>query len=82
MVKILAIGSPVAYFVCEGSSIRDAWLVNHMVPNMLRGRVQTQVCVFLGRALLWKVFEAANGNVGYSVPPSITVWVMAAIRDL
>ena len=80
--KILAVGGPVAYFVREDSGITDAWIMDHVVPNMVRGGVPRQVSIVLGRALLWKVWEAANGDIGHSVPQSITARVMAAIRDL
>ena len=80
--KILAVGGLVAYFVREDSGISDAWIVDHVVPNMVRGGVPRQVCIVLGRALLWKVWEAAMGDVGHSMPPAITARVMAAIRDL
>ena len=58
------------------------WIVDHVVPNMVCGRVPRQVFVVLGRALLWKVWEAANVDSGHSVPSSITAWVMAVIRYL
>ena len=35
--KILAVRDPVAYFVCEDSGISDAWIVDHVVPNMVCG---------------------------------------------
>ena len=53
--KILTVGVLVAYFICEDSGISNAWIVDHVVPNMFRDRVPRQVCVVLGRALLWKV---------------------------
>ena len=58
------------------------WIVDHVVPNMVSGRVPRQVCIVLGRALLWKVWEAENVDFGHSVPSSITAWVMAVIRYL
>ena len=50
--KILTIGGPVAYFVRANSGITDAWIMDHVVPNMVRGGVPCQVCIVLGRALL------------------------------
>ena len=49
LATILAVGDPVAYFVCEDSGISDAWIVDPIVTNMIRGGVPCQVCIFLGR---------------------------------
>ena len=58
------------------------WIVSHVVLNMVCGRFPRQMCIVLGRALLWKMWEVANVNVGHSVPSSITAWVVAVIRYL
>ena len=57
------------------------WIVDHVAPNMVYGRVPRKVCIVLGRALLWKVWEVGNATFGRSVPSSITAWVMAVKPD-
>ena len=79
----LCSGGPVAYLVRSGSGITDEWILDHVVPHMVDARVPPQVCVVLGRALLWKVAEQAKKpDDGHNVPRSIMARVTRALSDL
>jgi hypothetical protein len=78
---VLCVGGAIAYFVREESGVSSEWILEHVVPH-LAGGVPRQTCIVLGRALLWKVWEAAQGIDEHRVPSSITARVMAAVRDL
>ena len=61
----------------EESSITDQWILDYVVPNMAH-HLPRQVCVVLGRALLWKIFHVS----GEVLPIEIRSRVMAAYDDL
>ena len=44
--------------------------------------VLCQVCIVLGHARMWKVWDAAQGDKDHRVPSSITVRVMLAVHNL
>ena len=48
--------------VCDDSGIGNTWILHHVTPNMLCDGISHQMCLVLGRALLWKMQEAANGE--------------------
>jgi hypothetical protein len=52
----LCIGGPVKYVLRLNSGISDDWILEHVVPNIMR-RFPRQVGLVLGRALLWACFE-------------------------
>jgi len=78
----LCVGGPIAYFVRDDSGVSSEWILEHVTPHMLAANIPRQVCIVLGRALLWKVWEAAHGDDDHRVPASIKARVMAAMRDL
>lgn len=46
-------GGVIAYLVDPGSGITDEWILQHVVPNLMRHGIELQVCKVLGRAMLW-----------------------------
>ena len=80
--KSLCVGGAIAYFVREESGVSSEWILEHVTPHMVAAGIPRQVCIVLGRALLWKVWEAAQGDEDHRVPSSITARVMMAVRDL
>jgi hypothetical protein len=64
----------------EGASgISDQWILDYVVPNMVRGGVPRQVCLVLGRAALWRIFDPSGNNL---VPEVMRARVMARYADL
>ena len=70
-------GGPVAYIVKDASGVTDQWILDYVVPSMRRGlycpdprnasdvfavAVPEQVCIVLGRALLFKLFDSSPGE--------------------
>ena len=70
-------GGPVAYIVKDASGVTDQWILDYVVPSMRRGlycpdprnasdvfavAVPEQVCIVLGRALLFKIFDSSPGE--------------------
>ena len=60
----LCVGGLIAYFVRNGSGVSSDWILEHVTPHMFAANIPRQVCIVLGRALLWKVWETAHGNLG------------------
>ena len=60
----LCVGGPIAYFVRDDSGVSSDWILEHVTPHMFAANIPRQVCIVLGRALLWKVWEAAHGDLG------------------
>ncbi len=70
-------GGPVAYIVKDASGITDQWILDYVVPSMRQGlfcpnpnnalnvfaaAIPEQVCIILGRALLFKMFDRSPGE--------------------
>ena len=73
----LCTGGPCAYIIREGSGITDDWILDYVVPNM-RQKLDRQICVVLGRALLCRIFDESGDEV---VPNEIRTRVMGAYQD-
>ena len=71
-------GGAVVYVVLEASGVTDGWICDHIVPNILRIGVPLQVCVVLGRALLWRLFDGS----GDAIPPQRKAQMLEAYRAL
>jgi len=78
-------GGPVVYLVKEESGVTDQWILDYVVPNLLqrqeleaKHRIPRQVCVVLGRALLWKIFSEG----AQYLPQSIVSRVRTAYNDI
>jgi hypothetical protein len=54
--SILSIGGPCKYVLKEGSNVSDAWLFEHVVPNIY-SRLEGDIAGVLARALLWAAFD-------------------------
>ena len=53
----LCLGGPIKYVLrLTNSGISDDWILEHVVPNIMR-RFPCQVGLVLGQALLWACFE-------------------------
>ena len=50
-------GGAIAYVIHPQSGICDQWILDHIVPNMKTDGVDDQVCIVLGRAVLWALFD-------------------------
>ena len=48
-------GGAVVYIVLEESGITDEWICAHIVPHIVELGFALQVCIVLGRALLWRL---------------------------
>ena len=71
-------GGAIAYCVNENSGISDDWILTHVVPNMYAYGIDKQVCIVLGRALLFRVFDAS----GAYLPPKMRDDILGAFNDL
>jgi hypothetical protein len=88
-------GGPVAYVLKDASGITDHWVLDYVVPcmrdatfcpdpkhapNEFAAAIPEQVCIILGRALLWKVFDGGQQELG--VAPEIRARIMHAYAGL
>ena len=88
-------GGPVAYVVKDASGIADQWVLDYVAPSMRSATfcadpqsapneftavIPEQVCIILGRALLWKVFDGGQQELG--VAPEIRARIMHAYAGL
>ena len=71
-------GGACAYVIKDGSSITNDWILDYVVPSM-KQYIPRQVCIVLGRALLWRIFDESGSNV---IPDSIRNRVMAAYGNI
>ena len=49
--------------VLPESGIRDGWILDHVTPNMARSGIPHQVCLVLGKAMLWHVFDSCGDDL-------------------
>ncbi len=68
-----------AYLVLEASGITDQWILDYVVPNMARAGISRQVCLVLGRAILWRMFDPSGDEL---IPEEQRSRVMARYADL
>jgi len=67
----------VEYLAETTSGITDAWILQYVVPNMVRAGMQQQLCLNFGRAILWRVFDPLGDDL---VPDDMRRRVM--LRDM
>ena len=72
-------GGVIAYLVDEMSGITDKWILDHVVPNMVRHGIDEQVCKVLGCSVLWRLFDRSGDD---AFPPYRRDQIMSAYRDL
>ena len=72
-------GGVIAYVVDQMSGVTDKWILDHVVPNMVRKGIDEQVCKVLGRSVLWRVFDRSGDD---AFPPHRREQIMSAYRDL
>ena len=68
--NVLCIGGACKYKIHEDSGIRDAFILEHVVPGMA-SRVPKDVCIILGTALLWFVFSDNDNAVPNAIAQRI-----------
>jgi hypothetical protein len=54
------------YDVKLESGISDGWIIDHVTPNMASAGIPRQVCLVLGGAMLWRLFDKYDEDL---VPP-------------
>ena len=80
---MLCVGGAITYLVCEDSGVSDALVLEQVTPSMHEAGTSCQVCIVLGRALLWKIWEAsAQGNAKHGDLLTITTQVMVAVHNI
>ena len=68
-----------AYLIDEESWITDKWILDYVVPNMFQTGIHHQVCLVLGRAILWRIVDPSGDDL---VPDEHCRRVMAKYLDL
>jgi hypothetical protein len=53
-------GGAITYQVNPLSGISAEWILQHVVPNMVRYGIHPQVCIVLGTAVLWALFDTVQ----------------------
>ena len=53
----------VMYAVERESGISDGWIIDHVTHNMASAGIQQQVCLVLGRAMLWQIFDRCGEDL-------------------
>ena len=72
-------GGVITYQVIKESGITDGWIMDHVVPNMARFGISREVCLVLGRAMLWRIFDNSGDDL---VPVEQKNRILARYRDL
>lgn len=49
--------------VDEESCITDCWILDHITPHMARCGIPREVCLILGRAMLWRMFDSSGDEL-------------------
>ena len=50
-------GGVIAYEIDPLSGVSDNWILDYVVPNMVRHGIPSEVCIVFGRAVLFRVFD-------------------------
>ena len=61
------------------SGVTDKWILDHVLPNMVRHGIDEQVCKVLGRSVLWRSFDRSGDD---AFPPHRREQIMSAYRDI
>ena len=72
-------GGVVMYAVERESGISDGWIMDHVTPNMASAGIPRQVCLVLGRAMLWRIFDRCGEDL---VPPEQRIRILQRYEDL
>ena len=77
---ILCVGGPIKYVLQEGSGIVENWLLQNVVPNILRSpRMNRQVAAVLAVPLLWAAFDP---DMEDSMPAGVRNRIRAAYENI
>ena len=57
---MLCVVGVIVYSAREESGISSKWILDHVVPHRRMVGIPFQVCIVLGQAMLWKVWESAQ----------------------
>ena len=53
----------IVYAIEPESGISDRWILDHVTPNMANHGIPHQVCLVLGRAMLWRIFDMCSDDL-------------------
>ncbi len=67
------------FAVLPESGISDGWILDHVTPNMARSGIPRQVCLVLGKAMLWCVFDSCGDDL---VPSEQSIRIFQRYEDL
>ena len=56
-------GGVVVYAIEPESDISDGWILYHITPNMASHGIPWHVCLVLGQAMLWRVFDLCGSDL-------------------
>ena len=51
------------YAVERESDISDGWVIDHVTPNMASHGIPRQVCLVIGQAMLWRIFDTCGDDL-------------------
>lgn len=72
-------GGAIFYQIHERSGVTEDWILEHVVPNMVRRGVPRPVCKVLGRAVLFRACDASGDD---AFPPQRRTQILRALSDL
>jgi hypothetical protein len=72
-------GGVIAYEIDPLSGISDNWILDYVVPNMVRHGIPSDVCIVFGRAVLFRVFDRTGED---AVPTPMRESIMQAYHEL
>ena len=72
-------GGVIAYEIDPLSVVSDNWILNYVVPNMVRHGLPHEVCIIVGRAVLFRVFDRTGED---AVPTPMRESIMQAYHEL
>ena len=67
------------YLIDEDLGITDQWILDYVVPYMFQAGIHCQVCLVLGCAILWRIFDPSGDDLA---PDEHHRRVMARYLDL
>lgn len=60
--SVMCKGGAAAYILNDASGISEEWVLQHIVPHMVDYGIHRQVCLVLGRAVLWALFDPTQAS--------------------
>ena len=72
-------GGVIAYEIDPLSGVSDNWILDYVVPNMVRHGIPSEVCIVFGHAVLFRVFDRTGED---AVPTPMRESIMQAYHEL